>query len=137
MHLARLLQVWRRRGRRAPLDLGRPVHRQRDQVHLLRQHVGQALDAQRAGASYVNIGPIFPTQTKTATAAPLGPDAISPIADELLIPYTTMGGIKLENIDEVLRQGAEHVAVVTAVTAAHDPRAAAEALRARMTEAVA
>lgn len=89
----------------------------------------QALAAERAGASYVNIGPIYGTKTKTRTAAPLGPDAIATIAPQLRVPFSCMGGIKPENIGEVIARGARHPAVVTAVTAASDPCAAARALR--------
>lgn len=78
----------------------------------------QALKAQEEGASYVNIGPIFPTQTKTTSVSPLGVDALGKISPYLNIPFTCMGGIKLENIDEVLKCGARHIAVVTAVTEA-------------------
>ena len=95
----------------------------------------QALEAEREGASYVNIGPIFATKTKTRTAGPLGPGAIAEIAPNLSIPFSCMGGIKPENIDQVLSLGARHPAVVTAVTAAPDPRAAAAALRDRILSA--
>jgi len=88
----------------------------------------EALAAQEAGASYVNIGPIFPTQTKE-TATPLGPEMIDRIAPQLRIPWTTMGGIKASNIGQVVSQGARHPAVITAVTAAPDPTAAAKELR--------
>jgi thiamine-phosphate pyrophosphorylase len=89
----------------------------------------QALAAQASGADYVNIGPVFPTATKEGAAAFLGPDAIAAIAPHLAIPFTVMGGIKEDNIQQVLARGARHVAVVTAVTAADDPRAAAARLR--------
>ncbi len=88
----------------------------------------EALAAQEAGASYINIGPIFPTQTKEA-ATPLGPEMIDRIAPQLHIPWTTMGGIKKANIDQVVSRGARHPAVITAVTAAVDPTAAARELR--------
>ena len=88
-----------------------------------------AMEAQEAGASYVNIGPIFGTQTKTGTADPVTPAMISRVAPHLRIPFTTMGGIKAHNIDEVLRQGVRHAAVVTAVTEAPDVTAAAKELR--------
>jgi thiamine-phosphate pyrophosphorylase len=88
----------------------------------------EALAAQEAGASYVNIGPIFPTQTKE-TAIPLGPEMIDRIAPQLRIPWTTMGGIKASNIGQVVSRGARHPAVITAVTAAPDPTAAAKELR--------
>jgi thiamine-phosphate pyrophosphorylase len=88
----------------------------------------EALEAQEAGASYLNIGPIFPTRTKLIPA-PLGPQAIDHLAPHLRIPWTTMGGINSANISQVVRRGARHPAVMTAVTAAPDPTAAALHLR--------
>lgn len=89
----------------------------------------EALEAQEAGAHILNIGPIFATQTKLGTAAPVGPEMIGHIAPQLNVPFTCMGGIKPGNIEKVLEQGARHVAVVTAVTAQQDVRSAAEGLR--------
>jgi len=88
----------------------------------------EALAAQDTGASYVNIGPIFATQTKDVPTGVVGPEMISAIAPQLRVPFTCMGGIKLHNVDQVLARGARHVAVVTAVTADADPGAAARAL---------
>ncbi len=92
----------------------------------------QALEAQAQGADYVNIGPIYATGTK-AHAVPLGPAAIRAIGPRLRIPFTVMGGITRENIDEVVAAGARRIAVVTAVTQADDMAAAVRALRARIT----
>jgi thiamine-phosphate pyrophosphorylase len=88
----------------------------------------EALAAQEAGASYVNIGPIFATPTKE-DATPLGPEMIERIVPQLRIPWTTMGGIKKTNIDQVVSRGARHPAVITAVTATFDPTTAARELR--------
>lgn len=88
----------------------------------------EALTAQEAGASYVNIGPIFPTATKP-DAVFLGVEAIPRIVPHLRIPWTTMGGINQGNIAQVVAQGARHPAVMSAVTAAADVTAAARALR--------
>jgi len=92
-------------------------------------NLSEALAAQEAGASYVNIGPIFATQTKSLPMEAVGPDLITAIVPHLKIPFTCMGGIKAANIGEVLCRGARHVAVVTAVTAAPDVHAAALELR--------
>lgn len=89
----------------------------------------EAQAAQAAGASYVNIGPVFNTQTKSVPSGIVGPEMIDRIVPRLHIPWTTMGGINLTNIQQVLQRGARHPAVVTAVTAATDPRTAAHALR--------
>ncbi len=96
--------------------------------------VEQAREAEAAGASCVNIGPVYATQTKLKTAAPLGPEIVEEITRAVSIPVTCMGGIKIENIDKVLAHGARHPAVVTAVTAQPDPQAAAEELRKKIAE---
>ena len=91
----------------------------------------EALAAQEAGASYVNIGPIFDTQTKNVPTGVVGPAMIDAIAPHLQIPFTCMGGIKAHNIDEVIQRGARHAAVVTAVTEAADVGKAVRELMAR------
>ena len=93
-------------------------------------NLNEALAAQDGGASYVNIGPIFSTQTKNVSGGAIGPEMIDVIRPHLRIPWTTMGGIKSNNIHQVLERGARHVAVVTAVCEARDVREAANALRA-------
>ncbi len=89
----------------------------------------QALRAQEEGASYVNIGPLFPTQTKTTSVLPLGVETLEKITPHLKIPFTCMGGIKLDNLDEVLTRGARHIAVVTAVTEANNIQLSVKQLR--------
>lgn len=96
--------------------------------------VQEAVAAQEAGASYVNIGPIFSTQTKAHADGALGPDAIAAISPHLEIPWSVMGGIKASNIDLVLDRGAKLVAVVTAVTIADDVGVACTELRRKITE---
>jgi thiamine-phosphate pyrophosphorylase len=92
----------------------------------------QALRAEREGASYVNVGPIFPTATKKGGHPPVGPELIGTVLKQVSVPITTMGGINLSNVDLVLAQGARRVAVVSAVVGAEDITAAAKALRARI-----
>ena len=91
-------------------------------------NVEEAAAAQEAGASYVNIGPLFPTQTKNWQDAYLGLDGMREVAARIDIPFTVMGGIKKEHIAELRQAGAETIALVTAVTAAPNPEAAAREL---------
>jgi thiamine-phosphate pyrophosphorylase len=81
----------------------------------------EAQDAEHAGASYINIGPLFPTQTKQTSGEFLGLEGLEKIARLVTIPWTVMGGIKKEHIPDLLKSGARTIAVVTAVTAAADP----------------
>ncbi len=96
--------------------------------------VQEAVAAQSVGADYVNIGPIFATQTKSGPIRPLGPGAIDGVAPHLTIPWTVMGGIKASNVHLVVERGAKHVAVVTGVTEQDDVAAACAALREKIAE---
>jgi thiamine-phosphate pyrophosphorylase len=70
--------------------------------------------------SYYNIGPLYPTGTKEGLAEFIGPDAIARYSSHLSIPFTVMGGIKLEHVPELVALGAKRIAVVTALTRAED-----------------
>ena len=80
----------------------------------------EALRAEQEGADYINIGPVFPTKTKGKLNLFLGTDTIRAIAPLLKVPFTTMGGINIDNIHEVLDAGARHIAMVTGITRASD-----------------
>jgi thiamine-phosphate pyrophosphorylase len=80
----------------------------------------QAATAGKRGASYFNIGPLFPTETKNNLTPFLGPDAIETFSSLCDLPYTVMGGIKLNHVRELVARGARRIAVVTALTRAED-----------------
>lgn len=88
----------------------------------------EAQDAERAGASYINIGPLFPTQTKAWSGDFLGLEGLRKIARLVTIPWTVMGGIKKEHIPDLRKAGVHTIALVTAVTAAADPAQATREL---------
>jgi len=88
----------------------------------------EAIAAQRDGASYVNIGPLFQTATKEWNSGFLGIEGLRRISRAVSIPFTVMGGIKKEHVPALAGEGAKIIAVVTAITAAADPEAAAREL---------
>jgi thiamine-phosphate pyrophosphorylase len=90
--------------------------------------VEEALRAQAEGASYINIGPLFSTGTKRWEGEFLGVEGLRRVAAVAHIPFTVMGGIKESHIPDLVRAGARTIALVTAVTAASDPEAAARGL---------
>ena len=90
--------------------------------------IEEAVRAQSEGASYVNIGPLFPTGTKQWTGEYLGIEGMRRIAAQVRIPFTVMGGIKIAQIPDLVAAGARTLALVTAVTAAVDPETAARDL---------
>jgi len=95
-------------------------------------NVDEALRAQHEGASYINIGPLYPTGTKVWAGAYLGLDGLRTIAAVTRIPFTVMGGIKQAHIPGLMEAGARIIALVTAVTAAPDPEIATRDLMEQM-----
>ncbi len=87
--------------------------------------IPQAQAAEAAGASYVNIGPLFSTQTKAWQGDFLGIETIPTISRAITIPFTVMGGIKKHHIPNLLAEGVKTIAMITAITSADDPKQSA------------
>ncbi len=94
--------------------------------------VQQALQAVTDGASYINVGPIYQTQTKQHAGEPVGIDLFREVSKLVDIPITVMGGIKLDNLDDLLKAGARRIAVVSAITAADNIAATVRDFRRRI-----
>lgn len=88
-----------------------------------------AVEAESGGADYLGVSPIFATPTKTDTAAPLGLAGLQAIRRVVKIPLVGIGGLNRGNAAEVVRSGADGVAVVSAIVAAEDPEQAARELK--------
>jgi thiamine-phosphate pyrophosphorylase len=91
--------------------------------------LNQAIQAEKNGADYINIGPVFPTKTKKTSLNFVGVEAITHIGPKLNKPFTVMGGINQTNIHEVLKAGARRVAMVTGITLADNITTHVQALR--------
>lgn len=96
--------------------------------------IGQARQAVLDGADYVGVGPFFSSSTKPRDFV-AGPAHAKQVARDIRIPAVAIAGITPENVDEVLATGVRAVAVTAAVTQADDPRAAAAALKAKLSAA--
>ncbi|HDP36820.1 MAG TPA: thiamine phosphate synthase [Candidatus Atribacteria bacterium] len=82
--------------------------------------VEQALKAVEGGADYLGIGSIYPTATKPDAGKALGIARLKEIRESVNIPIVAIGGINENNLEEVLRAGADGVAVISAVVSAPD-----------------
>jgi thiamine-phosphate pyrophosphorylase len=86
----------------------------------------QARRARDDGADYVAVGSMFPTGSKAGFRL-VGPDLVRRVRPEIRVPLVAIGGVTTDNVAEVIRAGADAVAVISAVCAAPDPAAAARA----------
>ena len=91
--------------------------------------VADAARAERDGANYVGASPIFATPTKADHAPPLGLAGLRALRAATKLPLVAIGGLHAGNARETIRAGADGLAVVSAIVAADDPRAAAAELR--------
>ena len=100
-------------------------------VGLSTHSLEQALAAERDGADYLGVGPVFPTLTKPGVK-PVGVELVREVAARVKTPFFAIGGITLDNIGEVLEAGATRAAVVSAILKAPDKTEVAAALKKRL-----
>jgi thiamine-phosphate pyrophosphorylase len=81
--------------------------------------VEQARAAEREGADYLGFGPIFPTPTKP-DYPPIGVSQIHEVRNRVSVPIFCIGGIKFENLGQVLSAGARGVVIVSGLLQAND-----------------
>jgi thiamine-phosphate pyrophosphorylase len=94
----------------------------------------QARAAVADAADYVAVGSIFPT-TSRAGFQLVGTDLIRRVRPAVPVPLVAIGGITADNAAEVIRAGADGVAVISAVCAQRDPESATRALLERLRSA--
>lgn len=97
----------------------------------------QARKAQADGADYIGVGPIFATQTKEDVVAPVGFKYLDWVVRNMDIPFVAIGGIKLHNVFEVARHGANCCALVSEFVGAPDIGARVGEVRKAMANGIA
>jgi len=81
--------------------------------------IEQAVAAEREGADYIGFGPIFSTPTKP-DYSPVGLAHIREVHERVSIPIFCIGGIKSENLAQVIDAGAKRVVIVSGLLQAND-----------------
>ena len=90
--------------------------------------VAQAVAAAAEGADYIGFGPLFATPTKPAYV-PIGIDDIRQAYELVQLPIFCIGGIKLNNLPQVLAAGAKRVVIVSGLLQNADIAAATRAAK--------
>ena len=80
----------------------------------------QALEAACKGADYIGVGPIYPTKTKADVCDAVGIEYLDYVVKNIPIPYVAIGGIKMHNVQEIMKHGAECIAMITEIVSAPD-----------------
>jgi thiamine-phosphate pyrophosphorylase len=80
------------------------------------------------GASYIGVGPAFPSTTKEFEHL-AGLDFVREALAETTLPAFVIGGVNSDTIGEAVQAGAQRIAVSAAICKAEEPRTAAGELR--------
>ena len=94
--------------------------------------VEDALAAEKDGADYLGIGAVFPTGSKDDAGSAIGLEGLARICAAVKIPVVAIGGIGLANAADVMKAGAAGIAVISAILAQKDIKAASETLKAQI-----
>lgn len=95
----------------------------------------EAVVAARDGADYIGLGPIYPTPSKDDATDPIGIEGLISVRKVIDIPIVAIGGITADNIVEVVRAGADGIAVISAVASAPNMVEAATELNSKIKSA--
>lgn len=90
--------------------------------------VKEALEAERAGADYLGVGAVFPTNSKN-DAESVSLSTLRDICNAVSVPVVAIGGITLENVSLLTDSGICGIAVISAIYAQKDIRDATRRLR--------
>ena len=92
--------------------------------------VEEALLAQERGADYLGVGAVFPTTSKDDADA-VSREMLQAICQAVSIPVIAIGGISMQNVEELAGCGLDGIAVISAIFGQKDVRLAAEELKAK------
>ena len=107
----------------SPKDV-RPLIGKKTLIGVSAHSIKEALQAERDGADFVTLGPVYRTPSKEKYGEPIGLLPLEKASKVLRIPFFGIGGIKKENIKEVLEAGASGVALISGILSAKNPEKA-------------
>jgi thiamine-phosphate pyrophosphorylase len=80
----------------------------------------EAVQAEKEGADYLGVGPVYHTSTKKDAGPPAGIELIRSVRNACTLPVVAIGGITLENAGEVIKAGADMICAVSATVTDSD-----------------
>jgi thiamine-phosphate pyrophosphorylase len=112
-----------------PYDMARRIIGSDKIVGLTVETLEQARNAEQLDPDYLGVSAVFTTPTKTDTITEWGLEGISNLRDLSRHILIGIGGLNKSNAAEVIRHGADGIAVVSAICSADDPQSASRELR--------
>lgn len=115
-----------------PLDLARKVMGPEKLIGISTHNADQVREATAGKPDYLGFGPIFTPGSKQDHDPVVGLEGLRTIRSLTPLPVFAIGGIHIDQVDEVMRAGADGVAVISAILKAPDVSHAVSSFLARM-----
>jgi len=97
--------------------------------------IDQAVQADKEGADYIAIGPVFSTESKGVSIKAIGLDILREVAASVSTPVVAIGGITKDNVEHVLATGVRRIAAMNGIIGSDDPRKNAESMKCKIKKA--
>lgn len=111
-----------------PLQVARSILGRNKIIGISCHSIGEAVRAEREGADYIAVGPVFKSPTKPRLR-PRGLNLLKAVAGKVKVPVVAIGGIDRKNVASVMGCGADVIAVVNAIAGKKNVRRAASELK--------
>ena len=99
-----------------PPDEARKILGEKAIIGFSTHNIEQALEAVKLPINYLAIGPIFATNTKENPDAIVGIEGLLKVRETIRdFPLVAIGGINFENAPNILANGADSIAVISAI----------------------
>ena len=89
-------------------------------IGITAHNLEESMEAEKIGADYIGLSPIFSTNTKSDAGNACGAEMISKVKKKVKIPIVAIGGINESNIKDVLKAGAKNAAIISAILTTDD-----------------
>jgi len=103
-----------------PIDIARAILGADKIIGLTVHNISEAIEAERSGADYVGLSPIFDTATKSDAGTGIGTERIKDVKNAINIPVVAIGGINKQNCRSVIENGADSLVAISAVVCSDD-----------------
>lgn len=101
-----------------PADAARKAAGKKLKIGVSAHSLAEAEKAEKEGADFITLGPVYETPSKKQYGAPLGTGMLKTVAGQISLPVFAIGGITPDRISEVLHAGAYGIALISGIFAA-------------------
>ncbi|WP_370572506.1 thiamine phosphate synthase [Methanomethylovorans sp.] len=103
-----------------PIDIARAILGAGKIIGLTVHDIDEAIEAEKSGADYVGLSPIFDTATKSDAGKGIGTERIRDVKNAVNIPIVAIGGINKKNCKNVIENGADSLVAISSVVCSDD-----------------